>query len=355
MAHSAKPWQRFALTALLIILALGGFALTGLSGQKGAPAGTAFANDGITPVAAQAAVPVALAPDTAVAMFSPRHGHWPSALLHDVQPGGEFIYQDHLHRVTDSGAVERVPDVDVRKLPDADRAFDKASHRFPEAADVVMVLDKDMTFTHHAVLGTLQPGIRVCFQGRAYDLRAGRTASTMAIADTGIVSARVTQTFQHTGDKAADTIIDVTIRTADGQHTVLHATPNHPFFVPDRKEYVELGHLTPGTKLQTADQGEATIVAMNTRKGTFDVYNLEVEGPHNYYVGDQKVLVHNKAAVMNSIRARIRTAGLPGGGSKSGPLRYRPPEGYQPGNPLPKGPNGGYLDRFGNEWVKCLG
>ena len=184
--QSAKPWQRFA---LLIVLALGGFALTGLSGQKGAPVATAFANDRITPVAAQAAVPVTLAPDTDVAMFTPRNGQWPSASLKDVKPGGEFIYQDHLYRVTDSGTVEMVPDVDVSKLPDADRAFDKSNHRFPEAADVLMVLDKDMKFTHHAVLGTLKPGIRACFQGKAYELRAGRTAGTMDIADTGIVSA----------------------------------------------------------------------------------------------------------------------------------------------------------------------
>lgn len=203
--QSAKPWQRFA---LLIVLALGGFALTGLSGQKGAPVATAFANDRITPVAAQAAVPVTLAPDTDVAMFTPRNGQWPSASLKDVKPGGEFIYQDHLYRVTDSGTVEMVPDVDVSKLPDADRAFDKSNHRFPEAADVLMVLDKDMKFTHHAVLGTLKPGIRACFQGKAYELRAGRTAGTMDIADTGIVSARVTKTFQHTGENAADTLID---------------------------------------------------------------------------------------------------------------------------------------------------
>lgn len=53
-----------------------------------------------------------------------------------------------------------------------------------------------------------------------------------------------------------------------------------------------------------------------------------------------------------SIRSRIRDAGLPGGGQHSGPFRYRPPEGYKPGDPLPRGPGGGYLDRFGNEWQK---
>jgi hypothetical protein len=55
-----------------------------------------------------------------------------------------------------------------------------------------------------------------------------------------------------------------------------------------------------------------------------------------------------------SVRSRLRDAGLPGGSesTQAGPFRYRPLDGYKPGNPLPKGPNGGYLDRFGNEWQK---
>ena len=55
-----------------------------------------------------------------------------------------------------------------------------------------------------------------------------------------------------------------------------------------------------------------------------------------------------------SIRGRLREAGLhglPGGENASGPFRFRPPGNYNPSNPLPKGRNGGYLDRGGNEWV----
>lgn len=114
--------------------------------------------------------------------------------------------------------------------------------------------------------------------------------------DDGLITARVSRTFQHVGDHAADEIVDVTVRTEDGKESVIQATPNHPFFVPDRNEYVELGSLTPGVLLLTADQQTATILSMNYRDGKFDVYNIEVEGPHNYFVSDQKVLVHNKAA-----------------------------------------------------------
>ena len=52
-----------------------------------------------------------------------------------------------------------------------------------------------------------------------------------------------------------------------------------------------------------------------------------------------------------SIAERMREAGLHGLPSK-GTYRYLPPRGYNPCNPLPKGKNGGYIDRFENEWVQ---
>jgi RHS repeat-associated protein len=49
-----------------------------------------------------------------------------------------------------------------------------------------------------------------------------------------------------------------------------------------------------------------------------------------------------------SIKFRIKRAQLP----HRGKIRYVPPENYTPTMPLPRGPRGGYIDRFGNEWVK---
>lgn len=39
--------------------------------------------------------------------------------------------------------------------------------------------------------------------------------------------------------------------------------------------------------------------------------------------------------------------GLP----SSGTIRFVPECDYNPANPLPRGPQGGYIDRYGNEWV----
>jgi hypothetical protein len=49
-----------------------------------------------------------------------------------------------------------------------------------------------------------------------------------------------------------------------------------------------------------------------------------------------------------TIKGRLKAAHLP----TTGKIRYVPPKNYSPGQPLPRGPNGGYIDRFGNEWLK---
>jgi Novel toxin 17 len=57
----------------------------------------------------------------------------------------------------------------------------------------------------------------------------------------------------------------------------------------------------------------------------------------------------------HTIRSRLRDAGvigLPRGDKNQGRFRYIPPRGYNPANRLPKGPSGGFMDRFENEWVQ---
>lgn len=49
-----------------------------------------------------------------------------------------------------------------------------------------------------------------------------------------------------------------------------------------------------------------------------------------------------------STKGRIKYVELP----TQGKIRFVPDSNYSPSNPLPRGPNNGYLDKFGNEWVK---
>lgn len=48
-----------------------------------------------------------------------------------------------------------------------------------------------------------------------------------------------------------------------------------------------------------------------------------------------------------SMSARLKAVRLP----TSGRIRFVPPRNYHPSRPLPRGPNNGFVDRFGNEWV----
>jgi hypothetical protein len=54
------------------------------------------------------------------------------------------------------------------------------------------------------------------------------------------------------------------------------------------------------------------------------------------------------AAKAWTITGRINAAELP----TSGRIRFVPPQNYSPSQPLPRGPQNGYIDRFGNEWVR---
>lgn len=49
-----------------------------------------------------------------------------------------------------------------------------------------------------------------------------------------------------------------------------------------------------------------------------------------------------------STKGRLKSAQLP----TEGKMRFVPPENYNPAIPLYRGPDNGYLDRFGNEWIK---
>jgi filamentous hemagglutinin len=49
-----------------------------------------------------------------------------------------------------------------------------------------------------------------------------------------------------------------------------------------------------------------------------------------------------------STKGRLKAAELP----TTGKIRFVPRKGYEPSNPLARGSNNGFIDRFGNEWVR---
>ncbi len=93
---------------------------------------------------------------------------------------------------------------------------------------------------------------------------------------------QVQQVFKNT----ADHLIQLSF---DGK--ILKTTDEHPFYVVNKKDWVEARYLRIGDQLQSISGEIVLLDDISEEYGQFDVYNLDVQGNHNYYAAD--VLVHN--------------------------------------------------------------
>ncbi|MDF5755100.1 RHS repeat-associated core domain-containing protein [Spongiactinospora sp. TRM90649] len=102
----------------------------------------------------------------------------------------------------------------------------------------------------------------------------------------------VTDTITGNGDKK---LITVTVATRHGEKDIV-ATDGHPFWVPERRAWVNAGALHPGMWLRTSAGTHVQITAIKRWTATSQrAHNLTVADFHTYYVvaGDQAILVHN--------------------------------------------------------------
>jgi Pretoxin HINT domain len=239
-------------------------------------------------------------PDEEVLTFHAGRFEWKPSRLKEVAPEGEFLWKNGLYRVRGSARLlELVPELDVKKLPEADRSYDPSKVRDPVPNDVVWVMGEN---ARHSTVKTLKAGEKFAFQGRVFETKLSPDGQMMA-GYSGQQLNRVTNTFV----KKTDTLIDLTVRNADtGVETVITGTPEHPFFVPSQKNYVALGELTPGTTLLSESGANVTVLQSETRHGDFEVFNLEVENQHNYFVsspnGGEPLLVHNTCHKFNNLK-----------------------------------------------------
>lgn len=96
--------------------------------------------------------------------------------------------------------------------------------------------------------------------------------------------------------------------------TPLRGTGGHPLYSLDRDSWVSVRDLQVGERLQTAE-GAVTIEALEKVRGLHRVYNLEVEGDHDYLVGEAGARTHNTCLprpLRNKMK-RIRNATAAGG------------------------------------------
>ncbi len=94
----------------------------------------------------------------------------------------------------------------------------------------------------------------------------------------------VLQTFHSWTDE----LYDIAIRDE-----VLSTTGSHRFWLPEEGSWVPAKSLKAGQWLLGPNNVRIRIDAIATRQHLCDVYNLEVESDHNYFVGLSGVLVHN--------------------------------------------------------------
>jgi len=228
--------------------------------------------------------------------FDATTGVWEDAAFSIAVDAEELLGPDgHLYRVTDDGLVDRGVVDDFEALVGADVAIDEAwDDGAPAWDDWVWVLGDDDEAGHHRLLD-VAAGDWFAWQGRVFDLRVGDDRA-WEIRDAGQVLARVTETFKR---MAVDEVIDLEVAYPDGSVEVLTGTHEHPFWVEAEQAWVPLGKLAEGDVLTTDGGGEAVVVGLTVKPGSNEVFNIEVAGPHNYFVradgsDGPGVLVHNK-------------------------------------------------------------
>ena len=76
----------------------------------------------------------------------------------------------------------------------------------------------------------------------------------------------------------------------------LRGTGLHPLYSLDRDDWVRVRDLQIGERLQTAE-GAVSVEALEKVRGLHRVFNLEVEGDHEFLIGDAQIRAHNKNGV----------------------------------------------------------
>ncbi|WP_227498530.1 polymorphic toxin-type HINT domain-containing protein [Synechococcus sp. PCC 7336] len=120
--------------------------------------------------------------------------------------------------------------------------------------------------------------------------------------ETGEVSQRqVTEWYE----RQAPVIIDLFIGTEK-----ISCTPEHPFWVKGRG-WVRASQLTVGAVLQTRAGKSVSIDAVHKRDETTNIYNVEIDGLHTYFVSDLEILSHNMCGGSNNAPDGS-SSGIPG-------------------------------------------
>ncbi len=118
------------------------------------------------------------------------------------------------------------------------------------------------------------------------DIKAGDTVYAYDFETGRVVERRVLETVSNYTHYWADVEV---------AGDVLQATRGHKFWVESAKNWIEAAELKPGmvVRLRNGSFGSVSKVWVRALATPETTYNLIVEDEHNYFVGDQHVLVYN--------------------------------------------------------------
>jgi hypothetical protein len=105
-------------------------------------------------------------------------------------------------------------------------------------------------------------------------------------------------------------ILDLRI---EGTDEPIGTTASHPFWSEDRQQFVAAGDLRVGENLRLADDTTQKVESLTRRETRETVYNIEVDGEHVFYVGEDGVLVHNECAGLHHFVSRYLGSKVPYG------------------------------------------
>jgi hypothetical protein len=100
-------------------------------------------------------------------------------------------------------------------------------------------------------------------------------------------------------------IVQVELEDAEGKSTSIGATVEHPFWVGDQG-WVGARGLLPGDEIFTSRGGWLRVKGSTWLSEGQTVYNFEVEGFHNYFVGEAGAWVHNTSRMPNPKEPSIK-------------------------------------------------
>jgi len=97
---------------------------------------------------------------------------------------------------------------------------------------------------------------------------------------------------------------------------LLRGTGGHPLYSLDRDDWVRIRDLQVGERLQTTE-GAVTVEALEKVRGEHRVYNLEIEGDHEYLVGEAGIRTHNSCPDIDKL-SQAAGASAKGGRTQAG-------------------------------------